>query len=101
MTSFILSLILGFIVASIGAWKDTQWEPFSFTTYLRSPIIAGLWSIPIIYFFNENSPILISLSAVSLERLAVESWKGLLRKMPSKFKNQHRDTQWVKFRVKK
>lgn len=101
MEAFLLSLILGFTIASIGAWKDTEWEPFSFRTYFRSPLLAGLWAIPIINLFQDNPPILIALSAISMERLTVESWKGLLRKKPSKFKNEDRDTQWIIKKVKR
>src|ERR1043166_10086826 len=98
MNALVLSLALGFTVATLGAWKDTKWEPFSFKSYFRSPMLAGLWALPFIHFFSNASPILISLSAVSMERLTVECWKGLIRKMPSKFKSEEKDSQWIKRR---
>ena len=101
MLAIFLSVVLGIVIATLGAWKDTQWEPFSFKTYLRSPLLCFLWSIPLVFYFHAQSPILIALSAVSMERLTVEFWKGIFRKMPSKFKSEFRDTQWVKRRVRK
>lgn len=101
MQAVFLSLILGIVVATIGAWKDMQWEPFSFKTYIRSPILCLLWSIPLVLYFQTERTILIALAAISMERLTVELWKGLLRKMPSKFKSENRDTQWVKERIRR
>jgi hypothetical protein len=101
MEAILLSIFLGFSVAILGAWKDTQWEPFSVKTFLRSPVLSILWAVILVSIFKNNNPLLIALSAISMERLTVESWKGLIRKMPSKFNNEERDTQWVKRRISK
>lgn len=100
MGAFGLSVLLGLVVATIGAWKDTQWESFSFKTYIRSPLISGFWSIPLSLLFKESPILLISLSAISMERFTVEFWKALLRKMPSKFKNEEKDTRWLRKKVR-
>src|SRR6476661_5090892 len=91
----LLGLLIGTLVASIGAWKDVRWEPFSWRTFIRSPIVAMAWGVVVAMLFPRQALVLVGLSAAALERVSVELWKGCGRRMPSKFKSAHRDSGWV------
>lgn len=93
--------MFGFIVAIVGAWKDTLWEPFRWGSFWRSPIITTTWAVVLLYSFVSSHWLLISLSSVALERLTVEIWKGIWRRKPSKFADPLRDTHWVSRRLHK
>ncbi len=101
MPAVVASILIGFCVALVGAWKDIVWEPFSFRTFMRTPIICTFWGVVLVIFLKDKDWFLIALSAIALERLSVELWKALFRKMPSKFKSKSRDTQWLKIRLRR
>ncbi len=96
MWVILLGLCCGLVVATIGAWKDSRWEPFSWTTFIRSPLVCIAWTCVLSILFHGNSIVLIVLSAAALERISVEFWKGIIRKRPSKFSHPDRDTGWVR-----
>ncbi|MBI2984402.1 MAG: hypothetical protein HYY50_02150 [Candidatus Kerfeldbacteria bacterium] len=95
LTGF-LGLFLGCLVATIGAWKDSRWEPFRWGTFWRSPIVTCLVALLLATKFPNQPKLLLGLAAVALERLLVETWKGCLRQKPSKFVQPERDTRWLR-----
>ena len=102
MIEIVASAFFGILIASLGAWKDTLWEPFAPRKFVRSPIITTFWGwvISNISFFSGSHWLLMAMSAVTMERLTVETWKALFRKMPGKFKRRKiRDTCWLPERI--
>lgn len=99
--SYLLSIIIGFITATCGAWKDTLFEPFSIFKYFRSPIVISLCYLFTIHLYPHSPSLLIAASSSALERLSIESWKAILRKPPGKFMNKDRDTNWLIKRLRK
>ncbi|MBI2085173.1 MAG: hypothetical protein HYT71_01530 [Candidatus Aenigmarchaeota archaeon] len=102
MIEIIASAFFGLLIASLGAWKDTLWEPFILRKFFRSPIITTFWGwvISNISFFQGSHWLLMAMAAVTMERLTVETWKALFRKMPGKFKRKKiRDTLWLPERI--
>ena len=99
-------IVVGFLVAILGAWKDTLWEQFSLRKFLRTPALTGIAGVSLVVIMGSPSGfwegILYVLSAASLERLVVDSlYKGIRRKMPSKFLRYQRDTRWLRERISK
>ena len=86
--------MVGLFIAITGAMKDVRWEDFSKRKFLRSPIIAIVWAFVLSMIFEFNEWIILALCAGMLERLTVEIWKVSIRKKPSKFNSQNRDTRW-------
>lgn len=93
-------IAIGIMVATTGAWKDTVWEPFKWRTFFKSPVAITGWGIILTVIFPSEKWFFIALSATALERLSVEIWKGVFRKMPSKFKNPNKDTTWLLKRIR-
>lgn len=89
----------GLLTASGGAYKDVQWEPFSWRTFLRSPIVGAGWGGALGAIAPSAPWVLIGLACIGGERLSVEAWKALRRKMPSKFKHEKRDWGWLLHRL--
>lgn len=85
----------GLVVAIIGAWKDSRWEPFRWGSFFRSPILGAFWALMLGILYHQQPILLVALAAMSLERVSVELWKGLLRRRPSKFNHPDRDTGWI------
>lgn len=104
-SSILLGAVFGSIVALLGAWKDTQWEPFRWQSFFKTPILTVSWAFVLSRRYPRVPWVLLSLSAVALERLTVETWKGLLRRPPSKFRRRRhsrvRDTQWLRLRLRR
>ena len=78
---FILKgLIVGFfstlIVAIGGGVKDAQFEGFDIKKFFRSPIVGMFTGVFLILFTQE--PILLVLSNIGLERIAVECYKTFI-----------------------
>lgn len=97
---FLLCLFWGFFEASFGAWKDTLFEPFDFLKFFRSPLIVFLSGALFWKLFDHQNVFVLSIAAVSAERLLTEGWKASIRKPPGKFKRNNRDTGWLKERFK-
>ena len=91
--------------ALTGAWKDTLWEPFEWKKFLRSPVITAVCGYLLLVITDEQPTVsyvvLFLFSSVGLERLVTESWKAVLRKMPSKFGRPERDTGWLRERLQR
>ena len=90
----VIGLVIGLIVATIGAWKDTRWEPFRWRTFWRTPIIAGVCAC-MLALHRLPWWLLIGFAAIAVERVCVELWKGIVRHPPSKFRQPERDTGWL------
>ena len=99
MSTILLAALIGLGVAVVGAWKDTLWEPFSWRTFWRSPAVTVVWAGLLSSVLPGREALLIALAAASLERLSVETWKGLFRKRPSKFARRCRDSRWFFERI--
>lgn len=92
----IMGLFAGGFVALTGMLKDIRYEPFSLRKFVRSPVIALLWSILSFFAFEINDLFITLGFSAGMERLTVEVWKAFIRrKMPAKFKHKDRDTRWV------
>ncbi len=85
----------GLVVAIIGAWKDSRWEPFRWGSFFRSPVLGAFWAFVLSFPCQRQPVLLVALAAMSLERVSVELWKGCLRRRPSKFNHPDRDTGWI------
>ena len=100
MYGILIGVSLGFLEGVFGAWKDTLFEPFSWKTFFRSPIVVSIWSILIGFFlFPTAHYFLVGASALGMERFSVEAWKAIIRKPPSKFLRNDRDIGWLKKRL--
>lgn len=92
--------LLGLSEALLGAWKDTLFEPFELTKFVRSPIVVMLWALIIgLWWFPGDHWFLVGASAMALERLSVETWKAMLRRPPGKFARSGRDNGWLSERL--
>jgi len=101
MNNVLFGILLGFLEATFGAWKDTLFEPFSWKTFFRSPLVISIWAFILGYWiFPEGHYLLIGSSALGMERLTIEAWKAIIRKPPSKFKRSDRDIGWLRARIR-
>lgn len=77
--------ISGWLTAVGGAWKDAPIEGFSGWKFLRSPIVATAWAIPL-SFLTDNW-VLMSLSAGGYAVASIETYKAFLvrNRPPGKF----------------
>tara|TARA_Y100000310_G_scaffold300146_1_gene335579 strand:+ start:549 stop:854 length:306 start_codon:yes stop_codon:yes gene_type:complete len=90
-----MGFLLGLIIATTGAWKDTLFEDFSITKFFRSPIVTECWYLFLVFAFPGQPILLILLSSAALERLSVETYKALRRQPPGKFKRPTKDRGWL------
>lgn len=74
----IIGLFGGMLSAAGGAIKDSQFEGFKFRKFMRSPIVGMLGGTVLVYF--SNHPLLLLLSAIGFERVAVELYKTFMRR---------------------
>ncbi len=92
---YVLALTIGVLTAVCGAWKDTLYEPWDQVKFFRSPLLVLGWAVVL----NEVAPtgpvLLVGLAASALERLSTEAWKAVVRKPPSKFNRDGRDSGWL------
>jgi hypothetical protein len=95
VVQLVIGLCCGFLVATIGALKDKRWEPFRWRTFFRSPTLTFGW-VAILTVVPEGFRwLFLPIAAISMERISVEAWKGLLGRMPSKFRSPSRDRGWI------
>ena len=91
-----MGFLVGLMIATTGAWKDTLFEDFDPIKFWRSPILTEMWyQILKHYYKGKTPPPLLALSAAALERLTTETWKALQRKPPGKFKRENKDRGWL------
>ena len=76
-------LLAGLLCALGGAVKDAPHEGFHPRTFVRSPLVATAMGLLTVLF--APSLLLAFVAAGYLERVGVEGWKILTRKVPGKF----------------
>ena len=77
LAGFLIGGAAGFMAATGGALKDSQFEGFKPLKFIRSPIMAALSGAVLTSVSRE--PWLISLGAVGCERVVVEFYKTFMR----------------------
>lgn len=75
-SALVIGLVVGTVVATGGALKDSQLEGFKPTKFVRSPIM----SVPgaFVLLWASDDPLLIALATIGFERVAVELYKTFL-----------------------
>ena len=68
-------VLVGTLTAIGGATKDAPYEGFDFSTFLRSPLLTGLWAVILGEVFPRMPVLPVALAAVGAERLTVELYK--------------------------
>lgn len=95
MKGAMLGVLSGLVIAGVGAWKDTLYEPFEFSKFMRSPVICGIAGAIVGGVAPNLGAIPMASTAIVMERITVEGWKALGRKPPGKFKMEGRDSGWL------
>ena len=70
-----IGAVSGLLVAIGGAIKDAPYEGFSFTKFIRSPIIGAIEAPIIANTFKNTHPVLLGMATIATERLTVETYK--------------------------
>ena len=70
-----IGAVSGLLVAIGGAIKDAPYEGFSFTKFIRSPIIGAIEAPIIANTFKDTHPVLLGMTTIATERLTVETYK--------------------------
>ena len=78
LPGLIIGVLAGLLVAAGGALKDSQFEGFIPSKFVRSPIVGGLTGMIIIHF--STSWFLVVLASVGSERVGVELYKTFLKR---------------------
>lgn len=75
----------GWLTACGGAWKDAPIEGFSGWKFLRSPVVATAWAVPL--SFTTDSWVLLTLAAGGFSVATIETYKTFLTggRPPGKF----------------
>jgi len=95
MKGFFYGFLIGMVTASLGAYKDTTFEPFEIRKFFRSPIITGIWFMVLQSHYKTQPVLLLAGSSVCLERMTVETWKALSGVTPGKFTSPTLDKGWL------
>lgn len=90
-----LGLLTGLVTATMGAWKDTLFEPFEAVKFVRSPLLTEFWYLVLLNKYPDAPLSLLLLGAAALERVSVEGYKSIMRLPPGKFQMQGRDHGWL------
>ena len=105
MMLYLWGFFVGLVTASCGAWKDTLFESFELHKFFRSPVIAECMYLILLYFYFDLAKhfytlLLVLLAAASLERVAVEGYKAIIRQPPGKFRSPTKDRGWLRDRLR-
>lgn len=75
----------GWLTAAGGAWKDAPVEGFSGWKFLRSPVVATLWTILVLPFSHDW--VSLTVAAAGLSVLSIETYKTFFTggRPPGKF----------------
>ncbi len=98
MYIYFLGFFGGLVTASVGAWKDTLFEPFEHLKFFRSPLVTEATYLILLYSYPDRQfkhLFLILLASAALERVVVEGYKAILRQPPGKFKSPTKDRGWL------
>ena len=77
-----IGVLAGWHAANWGAYKDTPYEGFRWSSYVRSVLIAGVAALVLgrLVGIDAVPPLLVLLGMVyAVERFATEWWKSILR----------------------
>ena len=80
-----IASVSGWLTAVGGAWKDAPIEGFSGWKFLRSPVVAASWAVPL--SFLSGDWVLLGLSAGGFAVASIETYKAFLvrGRPPGKF----------------
>lgn len=76
MSATVIGLVMGTVVATGGALKDSQFEGFKPKKFVRSPIMSVLGAL--ILLPTSGDALLIALGTIGFERVSVELYKTFL-----------------------
>lgn len=96
-----LILIIGFFIALGGMLKDVPYEGFDKIKFFRSPLVAIIVGVSILFLFPDISGKYFLLSVAGGERIISEFYKKIFRgRVPGKFKQKKFNKTWKKQRKK-
>jgi len=95
----LLGLVMGIVVASVGAWKDCLYEPFSWEKFVRTPIIATATGAIAGNYYPALPNVPLACVAIVGERIVWEGHKAIMRDQPGKFARDGRDSGWLNERL--
>jgi hypothetical protein len=78
LPGLVIGAVSGLLVAIGGALKDSQFEGFIPTKFIRSPIVGAITGVMIIHF--STSWFLVVLASIGGERVGVELYKTFLKR---------------------
>lgn len=89
----------GWFTAFGGAWKDAPVEGFSGPKFLRSPLVATAWALPLSLLTHDW--VVLGLGAAGMAVASIETYKTFLTggRAPGKFEG--RPVRWTGPRVKR
>jgi hypothetical protein len=85
LSAAIAGLIVGFVVAVGGGWKDAPKEGFSILKFFRSPMMTVSYALLLASVTDRH--LLIAAASIGFERATAETWKKFFfpSKPPGKF----------------
>lgn len=89
-------MLVGTLTAIGGAMKDAPYEGFDFSTFMRSPVLTGLWAVILGEIFPDVSVLPVALAAIGAERLTVELYKLGRTRQRNYVAAKHRVGEWGK-----
>ncbi len=78
LPGLIIGVLTGLLVGTGGALKDSQFEGFIATKFIRSPIVGAMTGMVIIHF--STSWFMVVLASIGGERVGVELYKTFLKR---------------------
>jgi hypothetical protein len=84
-TQILVGGLGGWLTAGGGAWKDAPIEGFSGWKFMRSPLVATAWAVPLSLLTHD--PVVLVLSAGGFAVASIETYKTFLTggRAPGKF----------------
>lgn len=90
-----LTLIIGVFIALSGMLKDAPFEGFDLIKFFRSPIVAVIVGIFLLFLFPDVSGKYFLLAIAGGERIISEFYKKIFRgRIPGKFKQKEFNKTW-------
>jgi hypothetical protein len=85
LTAAIAGLLVGFVIAVGGGWKDAPKEGFSLLKFFRSPLMTVSYALLLASLTDRH--LLIAAASIGFERATAETWKKFFfpSKPPGKF----------------
>ncbi|MEK7579005.1 MAG: hypothetical protein AAB460_00515 [Patescibacteria group bacterium] len=100
VSGIVAGLLVGLCVAIGGAMKDAPYEGFQPIKFLRSPVIALLSGLLLVFLFPNTPGLFFLLGVGGLERIVSEFYKKIVRgRIPGKFRESLKENaSWRKNR---